>query len=245
MLAASTLDTVDGYWAGFLGVPRSRLRPPRPLAIAHAAELSDYRGIYVQAFGGAPLVSLPVDLLAPFGQAAAEAASGGLVDDADRWRAVFGARVDRLVGPAAIAYADAGTFRGLSIDAEMRPLTEADRPSLDTLRDAMSAEEWEHGGGDYAAQPVFGAFVDGVLAARAGYEVWGGRIANLGMVAHPAHRGQGLGAAVFAAAARAALEAGLVAQHRALQSNTHSLRIARRLGFVPCAASLAVRLRDV
>lgn len=50
-----------------------------------------------------------------------------------------------------------------------------------------------------------------------------------------------------AAFAGAAVEtaAGLVAQHRALRSNTHSLRIARRLGFVPCAASLAVRLRDV
>lgn len=243
MLAPSTLDAADGYWAAFLGVPRSRLRSPRPLAIPHAGGLSDYRGVYVQAFGGAPLVSLPPGLLAPFGPAAA-AAAPGLGEDEDRWRAVFGARVDRVVGPAAIAYADAGTFRGLSIDAELRPLTEADRPALDALRDAMPAEEWDHGGGDLGGMPVFGAFADGVLAARAGYEVWGGRIAHLSVATHPAHRGRGRGAAVFASATRAALEAGLVAQHRALQSNTQSLRIARRLGFVPYAASLAVRLRD-
>ncbi len=180
----------------------------------------------------------------PFGQAAAEAASQGLVEDADRWRAVFGARVDRLVGPAVISYADAGTFRGVSVAAEMRPLTEADRPALDALRDSMPPDEWDHGSGDLAGKPVFGAWVDGVLAARAGYEVWAGRIAHLGVVTHPAHRGWGLGAAVFASATRAALEAGLVAQHRALQSNTQSMRIAGRLGFVPCATSLAVRLRD-
>ena len=244
MLAPATIEVADGYWAGFLGVPRSRLRPPRPFAVPHAAELGDYRGVYVQAFGGAPLVSLPMDLLVPLGQAVAEAASQGLEEDADRWRAVLGGRVDRLVGPAAIAYADAGTFRGLSIAAEMRPLAEKDRPALDALRDSMPAEAWDEGGGEYDGTTVFGAFADGVLAARAGYEVWGGRIANLGVVTHPAHRGRGLGAAVFASAARAALEAGLVAQHRALQSNTHSMRIARRLGFVPYATSLAVRLRD-
>lgn len=245
MLAPATLDIVDGYWAGFLGVPRSRLRPPRPLAVPHAAELSDYRGIYVQAFGAAPLVSLPAELLVPCGQAAAEAASQGLGEDADRWHAVFGERVDRLVGPAAISYADAGTFRDPPSDAEMRPLTEADRPALDELRRAMPSVEWDHGSGDLDGLPVFGAFADGVLAARAGYEVWDGRIAHLGVVTHPAHRGRGLGAAVFAFAARAALDAGLVAQHRALQSNTQSMRIARRLGFVPCATSLAVRLHDV
>ncbi|HST62472.1 MAG TPA: GNAT family N-acetyltransferase [Longimicrobium sp.] len=244
MLAPATIDTVDGYWAAFLGVPRSRLRPPHPLAIPHAAELSGYRGIYVQAFGAAPLVSLPAELFVPCGQAAAEAAAQGLEEDADRWRAVFGERVDRLVGPAVISYADAGTFRGVSIAAELRPLTEADRPALAALRGAMPAEEWDHGGGEYDGTTVFGAFLDGVLAARAGYEVWAGRIAHLGAVTHPAHRGRGLGAAVFASATRAALEAGLVAQHRALQSNTNSLRIARRLGFVPCATSLAVRLRD-
>jgi hypothetical protein len=165
MLAPATVDAVDGYWAGFLGVPRSRLRPPRPVTVPHAG-LGDYRGMFAQMFGGAPVVSLPAELLERHGREVAEAAGSGLVDD-DRWRAVFGARVDAVVGPAGIGYADAGTLR---------------------------------------ASPS--------------------------------------GAAAFAFAARAALDAGLIAQHRALLSNTHSLGIARRLGFVPYAVSLAVRLRD-
>jgi GNAT superfamily N-acetyltransferase len=242
MLAPATIDAVDGYWAAFLGVPRTRLRPPRPLAVPHA-ELGDYRGMYAQAFGAAPVVSLPLELLASHGRDAMEAVAGGLVDDG-RWRAVFGERTDAVVGPAGVSYADAGTLRPSPADAEVRPLTEADRPALDALRDALPPVEWEHGGGEFGETRVFGSFVDGTLAARAGYEVWAGRIAHLGVVTHPAHRGRGLGAAAFAFAARAALDAGLIAQHRALLSNTHSMSIARRLGFVPYSVSLAVRLRE-
>jgi GNAT superfamily N-acetyltransferase len=242
MLAPATIDAADGYWAAFLGVPRTRLRPPRPLAVPHG-ELGDYRGMYAQAFGAAPVVSLPRELLERHGRDAMEAAAGGLVDDG-RWRTVFGERTDAVVGPAGISYADAGTLRLAPADAELRPLVEADRPALDALRDALSTEEWEHGGGEFDVTRHFGVFVDGRLAARAGYEVWAGRIAHLGVVTHPGHRGRGLGAAAFAFAARVALEAGLIAQHRALLSNTHSMSIARRLGFVPYAASLAVRLRD-
>ncbi|HLM66717.1 MAG TPA: hypothetical protein VK358_04275, partial [Longimicrobium sp.] len=94
MPALATLDAVDGYWAAFLGIPRGQLRPAAPAAIPHAAALAGYRGMYAQSFGGAaPLVSLPADLLARFGDDAVRAAAGGLVDD-DRWRAVFDAWVD-------------------------------------------------------------------------------------------------------------------------------------------------------
>lgn len=244
MLAAETLDAVDGYWAAFLGVPRGQLRPAAPLAVPHAAGLAGYRGMYAQSFGGAaPIVSLPADLLARFGDDAAGAAGGGLVDD-ERWRRVFGGRMDAVVGPAAIAYADAGTFRPSSTDADLRVLGDADRPAVDELRRAVSEEEWAHGGSEMGQAPVIGAFADGALAAVAGYEVWGERIAHIGIVSHPAHRGRGLGAAAVAGAARTALAAGLAAQYRTLASNTPSLGIARRLGFVAYATSLSVRLND-
>lgn len=244
MLAAATLDAADGYWAAFLGVPRGQLRPAAPLVVPHAVGLAGYRGMYAQSFGGAaPVVSLPAELLARFGDDAAGAAAGGLVDDG-RWRRVFGGRMDAVVGPAAIAYADAGTLRPSATNADLRPLADADRSALDALRRAVTDEEWAHGGSTMQDGPVVGAFVDGALAAVAGYEVWGGRIAHLGIVSHPAHRGRGLGTAAVAGAARTALDAGLAAQYRTLASNTPSLRIARRLGFLPYATSLAVRLSD-
>lgn len=238
MLHPETLDALDGYWAAFLGVPRTRLRPPRPIAVPHAG-LGDYAGMYAQAFGGAAVVSLPMALLERLGPAVTQAAQGGLADDG-RWQAVFGERMDRVVGPALIAYADAGTFRPpLSSRLEVRPLEWADRAGLDAMRRVVTPEGWEHGRGDDAQ---IGVFVDGVLGAVASYEVWDGRIAHLSVVTHPAHRGHGLGTAAVAHATRTALDRGLIAQYRALASNTHSIGISRRLGFVPYAASLAVRL---
>jgi GNAT superfamily N-acetyltransferase len=243
MLSTMTLDQADGYWAAFLGVPRERLRPSQPLLVAHAAGLEDYAGMYAQSFGGAaPVVSLPAALLQRFGGAAAEAAVDGLVDDG-RWSRVFGGMLDQTVGPAEIRCTDEGTLRPGPRDARVRLLDAADRSALERLRLAVDAAEWEHGGSPQGAHAVAGTFMDGELAAVAGYQVWGGSLAHLGVITHPAHRGRGLGAAVVERVARAALEAGLVPQYRALASNAPSLRIADRLGFAPYAASFAVRLR--
>jgi GNAT superfamily N-acetyltransferase len=242
MLSRLTLDLLDDYWAGFLGITRERLRPARPLAVAHAG-LGDYAGMYAQSFGGAaPVVSLPPAMIARYGQAAADAAAGGLADD-ERWRGVFEDALEAVVGPAEIRYADAGTLRPARGDAGARLLGEADRPALERLRRACGATEWEHGGSELGPHPVAGAFADAELAAVAGYEVWSGRIAHIAVLTHPAHRGRGLGAVVVRHVARAAVDAGLVAQYRTLASNTPSLGIADALGFVGYAVSLAVRLR--
>lgn len=243
MLARATLDVVDAYWVAFLGVVRAELRPAAPRVVAHAGELGDYSGMYAQSFGAAPVVSLPPELLDRFGAAVAGAAAEGWAQDEDRWRAVFGERAQAVVGPAAIAYADAGTLRNAHADARTRVLGDADRRALDAFRGALAAREWEDGGPDPGSDRVIGAFAGGELAAVAGYEVWGGCIAHLFVVTHPAHRGRGLGAFAAALAARTALDGGLIPQYRALESNTQSIRIARRLGFVPYATSLAVRLR--
>lgn len=240
MLAPATVDALDGYWAAWLNVPRARLRAPRPFAVPHAGP-GGYAGMYAQAFGGAPVVSLPVHLLERFGPAASRAAADGLVDD-DRWRGVFGEGFDRVVGPAVIAYADADTLRASPARTDARLLGEADGPALDALRAAVAVHEWEHGGSTLGDTPVAGAFVEGVLAAVSGYAVWGGRIAHLAVVAHPEFRGRGLGAAAVALGARTALDAGLIPQYRTLASNSSSMGIARRLGFVGYAVSLSVRL---
>ena len=243
MLSLPTLDLLDDYWAGFLGVPRERLRPGEPLLVAHAAELGDYAGMYAQSFGGAaPVVSLPAAVLARFGSAAVAAAAGGLVDDG-RWSRVFGGALERVVGPAEIRYADAATLRAVGGDTSARLLAMADAAALEGLRRACSETEWAHAGSRSVEHPAAGVFVDGELAAVAGYEVWGGRIAHVGVVTHPGHRGRGLGASAVEHVVRAAVDTGLVPQYRTLASNVPSLRIADRLGFVPYAVSLAARVR--
>lgn len=243
MLAPDTLDVVDDYWAGFLGVSREQLRPAEPLVVAHA-ELADYAGMYAQSIGGAaPIVSLPPVLMERYGTPAAHAAAGGLVDDG-RWSRVFGDAVTAVIGPAEVRCADAATLRPPPGHPRARLLTREDAPALQRLRRECDETEWAHGGGiEFGANSVAGVFADGELAAVAGYQVWGGRIAHVGVVTHPAYRGRGLGVDVVARVALTALDGGMVPQYRALASNAPSLRIAGRLGFVPYAVSLAVRLR--
>jgi GNAT superfamily N-acetyltransferase len=198
--------------------------------------------------GGAPIVSAPAALV-PGLRAAAAAWPGGTVRDPGRVCAALdalGAAAGPVIGPAYLGYTDAAHFTPAAPAAAVRALGPGDEGALAALRAACAPDEWEHGGSDPAAGPaagpVVGAFADGGLAAVAGYEVWGGRLAHIAVVTHPRQRGRGHGAAAVSALVRSALGAGLVPQYRTLEANRSSAAIARRLGFVPYAVSLAVRL---
>jgi len=119
-----------------------------------------------------------------------------------------------------------------------------DAPAVAALRAACREDEWEHGGSDVGQHPAFGVFVDDQLAALAGYEIWGGTIAHISVITHPAHRGRGFGAAAVAHITAHALAAGMLPQYRTLDSNQPSMRIAATLGFHRYATSLAMRMED-
>jgi hypothetical protein len=61
-LDSSLLKLVDSYWAQFFGCVPEALRTDTAQIVAHAG-LGDYAGCYLMEFGGAPVVSLPVDEL--------------------------------------------------------------------------------------------------------------------------------------------------------------------------------------
>jgi GNAT superfamily N-acetyltransferase len=91
--------------------------------------------------------------------------------------------------------------------------------------------------------PVSVIRAGGRVVAAAGYEVWGGELAQVGVLTDPRYRGRGLGTAVASAAVARAVGAGLVAQWRARPAIVGSRRIARTLGFVDVGWQLMVRLR--
>ena len=72
----------------------------------------------------------------------------------------------------------------------------------------------------------------------------GGRVAHIGVITHPGHRGKGHGKAVVAEVSRDALANGLTLQYRTLAANAPSVAIARALGFQHYADTIAVRSRD-
>lgn len=242
MLAPEVLCRVDAYWAGFLGCTPQHLCSPEPVVLTHAAALEDYAGIYIlQRPGTAPLLSLPAPLLCDFGARLAAAATVGL-DPGARWTQLLGPRLERIIGPAWIGYTDAQTLYPATDMGEVRPLSSADCPALERLRQACTPTEWEHGGSRLGEHRVVGAFTGDELAAIAGYEIWGESIAHLSVLTHPASRGQGFGRAVVRAAAALALAGGLIPQYRTLAANAPSRAIAASLGFEFYATSLALRL---
>ena len=99
-------------------------------------------------------------------------------------------------------------------------------------------------GGRVERTPIAGVFEGNSLVAAAGYEVWGGHIAHIGVVTHPTHRGKGHGKAVVVEVSRDALANGLVLQYRTLTANAPSVAIARALGFRHYADSISVRVHS-
>lgn len=148
--------------------------------------------------------------------------------------------VERVVGPAFIGYADRATFVG-GDEGGARLLGDGDRDAVAALREACEPVAWDNGGPSPATIATVGAFRGDALAALASYELWGERIAHIGIVTHPAHRGRGLGKAAVSALSRIIIERGLVAQYRTLLANAPSMAIARALGFQRWATTLSIR----
>lgn len=149
-----------------------------------------------------------------------------------------GVAADRVVGPAFIGYLDEATFAG-DDQIESRLLDDSDAEVIEALRAACEPLAWTEGGpaGTVAA---LGVFRGSTLAALSSYEIWSERIAHIGIVTHPAHRGRGLGTAAVRAMTRIALARKLVAQYRTLLANAPSMAIARRLGFERYATTVSI-----
>ena len=238
-LDSSLVKLVDSYWAQFFGCPPEALRSDTVQIVAHAG-LGDYAGCYLMEFGGAPIVSLPVDELES-SRAAIEQWHAGIVRFPALVEAAFGKRVAARVGPAFVGYTDAKHFRLVS-PTTTRQLTAQDEKAVNTLREACPVEEWEHGGSEFRPNVMAGAFKGHELAALASYQIWGERIAHIAVVTHPAFRGQGYATTAVSGLTKTVLERALIPQYRTLEGNGPSLAVARGLGFVQYATSLALRL---
>ena len=237
-LDSSLLKLVDSYWAQFFGCVPEALRTDTAQIVAHAG-LGDYAGCYLMEFGGAPVVSLPVDELES-SRAAIEQLHAGTVRKPALSEAIFGERVSARVGPAYVGYTDLKHFRPVSLSTT-RGLTDQDEKAVDALREACSVEEWEHGGSEFRPKEMAGFFKGHELAALASYQIWGEKIAHIAIVTHPAFRGQGHATAAVSSLTQMVLDRTLVPQYRTLEGNAPSMAVARRLGFVHYATSLALR----
>jgi GNAT superfamily N-acetyltransferase len=222
------------YWARHLGGLPDELFTKPLHVVTHGEELLGYRGVQALFRDGTAIASVPPDR---------EKELRGLLAGLDRgtspesFAAALSPVAALVLGPACLGY----TTEIQGDDSLARTLTHEDAAAVEKLRQACGEEAWDHGGSSLD-DPCSGVFHDGQLVALCGYETWGGAIAHLCIVTHPAFRGRGFGKSAVAHLARRALAAGLLAQYRTLDANTPSIRIAESLGFQRYATSMAVRL---
>lgn len=235
MLGKDTLAKAAAYWSAELGLDPEELFRESLCVRPHGERLVDYHGIFALFREGKASISHPQDRAN-----ALRACLPEMLFSPDRFATGFPGKV--VIGPAYIGYAE-------TLSSDTTPAAHALDAShcaeAAALREACSESEWEHGGSAVGEVVASGVFVDGQLAALAGYEVWDGTIAHISVVSHPAHRGKGHGRAAVADIARRATEAGLLPQYRTLDENAPSIRIAESLGFVRYATSVAVRLGEI
>lgn len=237
----STDARVAAYWASFLGCAPEQLEASGTWVGPHAdTGLADYQGAYLLHRGESCVVSVPAPLLATVSAQLAGLPAASSCEKV-RLQNLFGDAIERFVGPAWQGYLRADDFRP-AMRQNVRQLTAVDNPALRRLAESCGEEEWESVGIGRAAQVVFGAFIGDTLVAAGMGEPRAATLLHIGVITHPAYRGQGHGRAVVSAISAYGLDADLVPRYQALVANTPSVAIAHALGFSHYAETLAVRL---
>jgi RimJ/RimL family protein N-acetyltransferase len=222
------LAEARAFWAERLGCPVSALERVGLTLVPHPAG----EAVYAFAVGGAVVVAAPESL-----HARLRAVSEPLALVTPEALLPLLPRDTRVVGPARIAY-----FHGETLAAPgVTRIESRDDPRLHALRESVTAEEWRHANLEAAELPLFAVEDTGELAAAAGFERLRGRVAHVGVLTRPSHRGRNLGLAVVRGATAHALGLALIPQYQTLAANTPALRIAERLGFEPFATTLSAR----
>jgi GNAT superfamily N-acetyltransferase len=236
----ASLQAVVAFWAAHLGCSERQFAQAGTSVVRSGPDLAGYRGAMIVSRPPACVLAVPDDWYEPVASRVGRRPPDE-VFDVGLLRQVFGAAVDRVIGPAWLGYADASDFRPAPTMGA-RPLTDHDLPELRRLADACGPTAWAHSGIDPARPPLFGCYAEATLAAAGMLEPWGDRLLHIGIVTHPRYRGRGYGKAVVSAMTAHGLAAGGLAQYRTLAANLASVGIARALGFQPFAQTLAVRL---
>jgi len=127
--------------------------------------------------------------------------------------------------------AAAEVLRAEADDGLVRELTAADEELFAAFTSACSADDLDEAFVELDHWLVLGVLDDGVLVAAASAYVWdGSRLADVGVITHPGHRGRGHARRVVRAISRRLLELGYQPQYRCFHTNVASAAVALSAG---------------
>ncbi len=231
-MRAATVSVLDEYYADLLGTQPGRLW--RELTVCtHRGRLTAYPGYYVVWRGAGVHVSAPEEADPSTVRWLRDQAAGQLQDPA--WWRDFAARLGlELIGPSTHAYLDEDPGRADGVEA-------VDETDLQVLRGLVDEADWGESGWNDRPARAFGLRVDGVLVAASNLNLLHHEPRDIGVVVAEEWRGRGLSVPVGRHAASWAVREHGFAKWSARDRNVASLATARRLGFRPWCAQLAVR----
>lgn len=228
----------DAYWGGFFGIAPSSLTTTGVSVVPHV-DLVGFQGVWFFLRGGRLVVSAP-DLWVPHLRKQLVDADPELPSQA-ALETLFGASLDRVIGPAFQGALEAPAFREVASSA-VRSIGDADARAIADFRAACGTEDWELGGLEKTQLYRSAHFENGSITAVAGLRVKSRGAGDPCVVTHPQHRGRGFGKQVVSAVVAAALADDHLLLYQTLEANLASVRLAFALGYVRHANHIAVRL---
>lgn len=230
MLSQTARSRIDAYWEQDLGCEAGTLWSHPFQVLTHGPNWEDYQGVYALFRSDASILTAP----ASYPESLCETPMSCEAFASHMQQSGY-----RVIGPAVLSFAD--SLEPQAMDGA-RMLSSSDELTIAEFREACQEGEWDEGGIKRTPGQAAGLEEDGRWVALASYENWGNTIAHLSVITHPGFRGQGYARRIVHYLALSALQDGLIPMYRALESNFPSRAVARRLGFVDYATSVAVRL---
>lgn len=229
-LKGDTIPALVAVWEDAARVERGALAPGTTLFVerigfdaAMTVTISEARVVVAPHGALAVLEGLPADYLHD-----AEAIEEAL---SRTW-------IPEIIGTAELWYRDTPVD---CLEEQISQVTESD---AGTIRTSVSPEEWDEADvADMEYRWVLHG-ENGVPLAIAGFEVWLDRVAQIGVITHGEHRGQGYAERVGRQAVNYAVSMGLIAQWRTRVGNEASLHLARTLGFTQLGLQTTVALEE-
>lgn len=233
------IQRIDAAWAAFFGLSPAAFMLPGIQVVQHHWLANDH-GAWLFRHHDSLCLSVPPGWVEGVQTAVRAHTVESLFSEAGI-RAVFGPRIEKIVGPTYQGYVEQRQFR-FAPHPGVRVLARADQAALHGLADACVNDAWEHSGIAFDDPHIFGCFVDDRIVAAARYRQAWAETAHIGVVTHPAHRGRGYGRAVVSAATAEGLRTGFIVLYQTLLENAASVALAAGLGYHPYATHRAVQL---
>ncbi|MET9919257.1 GNAT family N-acetyltransferase [Streptomyces sp. NPDC006435] len=240
-----------GLWENLARVPVSFAPTGEvDVVVSPSSGLCPAGWVGVVALGGSAIVTAPTGDAAAIVREALGRLPEGAVADGARVREVL--PVTGVLGPAALSYVSPEGFRPVGTDGSTGrggptgtggPVVEqlpCDHPELRRLERSVGDDEAGEAALDEITSPAFVVREHGRVVAAAGYRIWPGRTAHIGVLTASEARGRGLARATGSATVAHALAAGLLPQWRARLPA--SRRVADALGFEELGFQLSVEI---